>query len=73
MEDARRALFLSLLALPGTARFNIVTFGSTANSLFPAPRLASDAGAMAEALLFVRSLSANMGGSELWPGTVTTL
>jgi Ca-activated chloride channel family protein len=66
IEEVRNALQLCLRSLTSGSCFNIVSFGSTHAALFPASR-AYDEASMGEAAAFVRTLEADMGGTEILP------
>lgn len=69
-EQARaacRAFLASLPALPDSATFNVLRFGTTVRSLFKSPVGASvrDQGAVVQARELFDSMQADMGGSQL--------
>jgi Ca-activated chloride channel family protein len=66
IEEVRNALQLCLRSMIAGCTFNIVGFGSTFESLFPASR-SYDEGSLAEASAHVRNLRANLGGTEILP------
>ena len=66
IAEVRNALQLCLRSISGGSRFNIVSFGNTFESLFPASRPYDEA-SMREAAAFVSTIAANMGGTELLP------
>ncbi len=66
IAEVRNALQLCLRSLSAGSRFNIISFGSTFATLFPASR-AYDEASMKEAAAFVTTLDADMGGTELRP------
>jgi len=66
IAEVRNALQLCLRSLSAGSRFNIVSFGSTFEALFPVSR-AYDEASMREAAAFVATLEATMGGTELLP------
>jgi Ca-activated chloride channel family protein len=66
IAEVRNALQLCLRSLSAGCRFNIVSFGSAFETLFPESRLYDDQ-SMAEAASFVSTLDADMGGTELLP------
>lgn len=72
IEEARNALQLCLRSLPAGIRFNIVGFGSTFRKLFPKSR-AYDEKSLAEASAHVKSLEADLGGTELLPALESIL
>eukprot|EP00966_Prymnesium_polylepis_P095454 2211115-Prymnesium_polylepis.1 len=65
LSDARRALRLALNALPPSATFNVISFGSEFSRLFGDARRATAAN-VAAAKEHVAALDANYGASELW-------
>ena len=66
IEEVRNALQLCLRSLTPGTRFNIVSFGSRFAPLFEGSRPYDDA-SLAEASAFVRSMDADMGGTEILP------
>ncbi len=62
MEMAREALVLFLKSLPAQCYFNIVSFGSSYESMFDESKLAIDE-IIEEAVDKVSNFSANMGGT----------
>ena len=66
IAEVRNALQLCLRSLSAGSRFNIVSFGSTFQALFPASR-PYDHASMKEAATFVGTVDADMGGTELLP------
>lgn len=66
IENAKQALLLMLRSLPadGLVKFNIVSFGSNFKSLWPEAKTYSEQ-TMKEAEREVKSMSADMGGTEL--------
>ncbi len=64
IAEVRNALQLCLRSLVPDCRFNIVSFGSRYEALFPESRPYDDR-SMKEAAAFVSSIAANMGGTEL--------
>jgi Ca-activated chloride channel family protein len=66
IEEVRNALQLCLRSLTPGTRFNIVSFGSRFTPLFEGSRPYDDA-SLAEASAFVRSMDADMGGTEILP------
>jgi Ca-activated chloride channel family protein len=64
IAEARNALQLCLRSLPAGARFNVVGFGSTHESLFPSSRPYDDA-SLAEASAYVSGMKADLGGTEV--------
>ncbi len=66
IAEVRNALQLCLRSLTPGSRFNIVSFGSTYAPLFDGSR-AYDEASLGEAAAFVRTLDADMGGTEILP------
>ena len=66
IAEVRNALQLCLRSLSPGSRFNIVSFGSTYAPLFDGSR-AYDEASLGEAAAFVRTLDADMGGTEILP------
>ncbi len=66
IAEARNALQLALRSLRPGCLFNIVGFGSQAESLFPESRAYDDA-SLAEATKHVTQLEADLGGTEILP------
>jgi Ca-activated chloride channel family protein len=66
IAEVRNALQLCLRSLSAGSRFNIVSFGSTFATLFPASRVYDEA-SMKAAAAFVSTLDADLGGTELLP------
>ena len=66
IAEVRNALQLCLRSLTPGSRFNIVSFGSTYAPLFDGSR-AYDEVSLGEAAVFVRTLDADMGGTEILP------
>jgi hypothetical protein len=66
IAEARNALQLALRTLRPGCFFNIVGFGSSHAALFPESR-PYDEGTFAEASAYVRSMEADMGGTEILP------
>ena len=66
IAEVRNALQLCLRSLTPGSRFNIVSFGNTHEALFRASR-AYDEASLGEAAAFVRTLEADMGGTEILP------
>ncbi|XP_016399019.1 von Willebrand factor A domain-containing protein 5A-like, partial [Sinocyclocheilus rhinocerous] len=64
IESARDTLLLLLKSLPMGCYFNIYGFGSHFESFFPQSVVYSE-DAMEEALRRVKSMSADMGGTEI--------
>ncbi len=64
IEQARNALLLALSSLREGDRFNVLGFGSTVESVLPAP-LAYDDSSLERARQAVRGWQANLGGTEL--------
>jgi Ca-activated chloride channel homolog len=64
IEDARRTLLLCLKSLEEGDRFEIVRFGSTHESLFGESRPYDDR-SLAEADALARSMTADLGGTEI--------
>lgn len=64
ISQARRALELCVRALSARDTFNVTRFGSTHESLWPAPRSLDDANLDA-AVAWVRASHANLGGTEV--------
>jgi hypothetical protein len=64
VEWAGEALELFLRALPEDCRFNVVSFGSRFEALFPAPAPYSDE-TLAHAARLARGMRADLGGTEL--------
>lgn len=72
IEEARNALQLSLRSLPAGILFNIVGFGSTFEKLFPKSR-PYDEKSLAEASAHVKTLAADLGGTEILGALVSIL
>ena len=66
IAEVRNALQLCLRSLTPGSRFNIVSFGSTYAPLFDESR-AYDEASLGDAAAFVRTLDADMGGTEVLP------
>ena len=66
IAEVRNALQLCLRSLTPGSRFNIVSFGSTYEALFTGSR-AYDEASLGDAAAFVRTLEADMGGTEILP------
>jgi Ca-activated chloride channel homolog len=66
IAEVRNALQLCLRSLGPGCRFNIVSFGSRCEALFPDSRPYDDR-SLKEAAAFVSTLEADMGGTELLP------
>ncbi len=64
IAEVRNALQMCLRSLVPGCRFNIVSFGSRYEALFPESRPYDDR-SMKDAAAFVSSIAANMGGTEL--------
>ena len=64
IDEARNALQLCLRSLPAGILFNIVGFGSTFQKLFPKSR-PYDERSLAEASAHVKTLAADLGGTEI--------
>jgi len=64
IEEAKSALDLSLRSLNGGDLFRIICFGSTWNEYSKEPVLYGEK-SLKQALNYIRSISANMGGTEL--------
>lgn len=64
IEQARRALGLSVRALGMADSFNIVRFGSSFESLFDVPR-SFDEHTLERASAYIGGLDANLGGTEI--------
>jgi len=71
IAEVRNALQLCLRSLAPGSRFNIVSFGSTYQPLFEGSRAYDDA-SLGEAAAFVRTLEADMGGTEILPRCSTS-
>lgn len=72
IEEARNALQLCLRSLPAGILFNIVGFGSTFQKLFPESR-AYDEISLAEANAHVKTLAADLGGTEILKALASVL
>jgi Ca-activated chloride channel family protein len=72
IEEARNALQLALRSLRPGCFFNVVGFGSTFEALFPESRPYDEA-TLAEAAAHVRSLDADLGGTEILPALRSVL
>jgi hypothetical protein len=66
IAEVRNALQLCLRSLAPGSRFNIVSFGSTYEALFPESR-AYDDESLGGAAAFVRTVDADLGGTEILP------
>jgi Ca-activated chloride channel family protein len=66
IAEVRNALQLCLRSLTPGSRFNIVSFGSQYEALFPQSRAYEEA-SLGEAAAFVRTVDADMGGTEILP------
>jgi Ca-activated chloride channel family protein len=66
IAEVRNALQLCLRSLVPGSRFNIVSFGSRYEALFPESRAYDDA-SLGDAAAFVRTVDADMGGTEILP------
>lgn len=65
ISDARQALALMIRQLPVDCRFNIVSFGSKYQFLWPNGFRKYTHDSVAEALEYVDSMDANFGGTEI--------
>jgi uncharacterized protein YegL len=66
IAEVRNALQLCLRSLTPGSRFNIVSFGSRYEALFAGSR-AYDEASLGDASAFVRTVEADMGGTEILP------
>jgi Ca-activated chloride channel family protein len=66
IAEVRNALQLCLRSLAPGSRFNIVSFGSRYEALFPESRAYDDA-SLGDAAAFVRAVDADLGGTEILP------
>lgn len=66
IAEVRNALQLCLRSLAPGSRFNIVSFGSRYEALFPESR-AYDEESLGDAAAFVRTVDADLGGTEILP------
>jgi len=66
IAEVRNALQLCLRSLAPGSRFNIVSFGTTHEALFPESRAYDDA-SLGEASALLRTLEADLGGTEILP------
>jgi Ca-activated chloride channel family protein len=66
IAEVRNALQLCLRSLAPGSRFNIVSFGSSYEALFPESR-AYDEVSLGDAAAFVRTVDANLGGTDILP------
>src|SRR5262245_32813739 len=66
ITQAQRALALCVRALTAQDSFNIVCFGSSFTSLWPAPRPYSQA-SLEEATQYIQQIQADLGGTEILP------
>lgn len=64
IQQAKQTLISCLAGLPEGCLFNIVRFGSTHHSLYPASREMTDA-TKAEAMRFTEQMDADLGGTEI--------
>ena len=64
IEEARRALALSIRALEEGDSFNVVRFGTRSESLWRRPRLFDDQ-TLEEATRYIQNLEADLGGTEI--------
>ncbi len=64
ITEAKRALEICLKGLPVGARFNIVRFGSTYESLFKGPEAYGEK-TLQKALRYTQRVDADMGGTEI--------
>ncbi|CAM9117740.1 unnamed protein product [Phaeothamnion confervicola] len=65
IDAARQALIIALASLPLGATFNIVSFGSGFEKLFPAGSAAFNDESKAAATAVVAAMEADMGGTEI--------
>ncbi len=72
IEQVRNALQLCLRSMIPGCRFNIVSFGSNFEALFPESR-PYDETSLASASAFVANMSANRGGTEILPALESVL
>lgn len=72
IEKAKEALFLFLKSLPVDSYFNIISFGSKSESMFPSSERNSIK-AIESAILAVKNMTANMGGTEIFQPLQTIL
>ncbi|XP_033122166.1 protein mono-ADP-ribosyltransferase PARP4-like [Anneissia japonica] len=65
LVQAKKILMMNLLNLPTEATFNIITFGTNFDELFPASQPATNAN-ISVAKTFIRNVQAKMGNTEVW-------
>ncbi|XP_071961516.1 protein mono-ADP-ribosyltransferase PARP4-like [Antedon mediterranea] len=63
--EAKKILLMTLHHLPSKALFNIITFGTNFDELFPASQPVSNAN-LSLAKTFIFCVQANMGNTEVW-------
>jgi hypothetical protein len=72
VDTLKSSLQIFLKSLPVGICFNICSFGSSFSFLWPTSRV-YDASSLKDALCFVSSISANMGGTEMQSAVVATV
>ncbi|CAI2189908.1 15556_t:CDS:1 [Funneliformis geosporum] len=65
MKKAAQALELILRSIPGDCYFNVVSFGSHHDSLFPKSQLYSET-SLSKAIELAQSMTSNYGGTEIF-------
>ncbi|CAG8476693.1 11290_t:CDS:10 [Funneliformis mosseae] len=65
MKKAAQALELILRSLPGDCYFNVVSFGSHHDSLFPKSQLYSET-SLSKAIELAQTMTSNYGGTEIF-------
>ena len=65
MKEAAQALELLLRSLPEDCYFNVVSFGSTYDSVFPKSQLYSES-SLSKAINLAQSMTSNYGGTEIF-------
>ena len=64
MEQAKRALAITIKQLPSDSKFNIVSFGSRHNFCYPAYQ-DMNTDNLQKALKYIENMQADMGGTEI--------
>ena len=64
MKMAKQSLVFFLKSLPENSYFNIISFGSTFESMYPVSKKAIDA-VIDETVEKVEKMNANLGGTEM--------
>ena len=64
-EDVKKVAMLLLMNMPDDAKFNVITFGTGYNKLFPTS-LKKSMDKMKVAFAFIKRLQANKGSTDFW-------